>query len=253
MECKSRKSRDISSYDSVDRIITVDASAEYFLADDGRTIISVIGEMTFDTYKSSQKTHTISYVDAIYYISDDRVAIKFNDVSINGTDFLPASLTGEWIDVDSVSSDLSATVHSLISNDKETLDLMYKYITLYGEDAFDQKETKLVMNNEYLSKFVTEAFAYASGIVVDLGTNSIELFPVTLVSYDNMSHALDFSDPIAPVWEMIGSNVRFTWKEDGGTVTGRYDSEQYVEFRNINNTIVEFDESNIRSLDNLLK
>ena len=128
--------------------------------------------------------------------------------------------------------------------------LLDKYICEYGDQAFSKKENKLVMKEEFLLTYMNEAFEIA---------NIVDTMGITFnyEDSDKASMSIDFTNKTSPKWSYKVENGRYsadikTSDTSSSKYTYIFNTDQIVEFSNINNTIVEFDENMIGSLDEIM-
>ncbi len=231
------------SYGSTDCYYYFNSKIKVYIDSEGKTVLSYRDTVTTVNYSSPQGS---SYVhctyDADLYFNDGVCAIKYYDFSFNGLS--EKDILGKWIDVDSIDGEHTALFDTGIQSLKDWLSLIDKYITNYRNEAFNESENKLTMNEEYLNKFILDEFKISSENAFGNSYN--------YKSDDSKSMEIDLSDRHAPTITTSAENVRYTgsvYENAGDTSTvqlsARYTLYQKITLENINNTVIDFDESKI--------
>ncbi len=196
-----------------------------------RSSASVSASGESDSNSSVQKIKAQLYIDA------DNVFVRFTEFSItsNKTETLPdfKKILNKWIDV---SEGHGSIITNINDDNYEQMSIIGKYIRNYEEDGFTRDGDFYQMKTDEVKSLCRELFRVAGGSSVadDIKTSSFTL---------NLSNAQH------PVMELFYS-INVEKESSGSSYASNYykvqcsgEERTKITLSNINNTIVEFNES----------
>lgn len=244
MDIKTTASNKVSGQ-GVDMYMNMSCSGRYYISSNEEMLLLMAADICLEDYYNSTLTHIV--FDADIYLRNGKCAIKYNDFSVNGMSRDYTFLLGQWIDVETFSADFVEYFNTCFEADKMNLMLLNTYINEYGDEAFKEKNNKLVMKDDVLLTYIDESFEISNILGMTLDYQK----------HDKASMSIDFTNKTSPKWNYKVENGKYsanipTSETSSSEYTYIFNTDQSVEFSNINNTIIEFDESMIVSFDEIM-
>lgn len=238
------------NYSEYDYSFVYNGQMTVHIDSDGEMLISMRNmEITMDFPSGSELgTRIYGNFDADIYINDGVCAAKYYSFSLNGTAY--KDILGKWIDVNSIENEFSSffdTFKNFLTNWLMNVNV---YITNYRDEAFNQENEKFVMNDEYLRKFILDQFKIANNNFLGASYDYIKS--------DALSMEVDLSNRCSPTVTTDAKDVKYSTSvymnaDDSSPteVVCQYSECLCLRFENINNTVIDFDESKIVDANSL--